>query len=237
MPVSRVPRRNGDWGLFLHSLNQGKPGFIAVTREGKRFVDESLSYHDFVRALVAADPSADQKGCWLICDDRAFRKYGIGFAKPILPAGWLESKKYLHRADSIAELAGKIGTDPEILANTIKAYNVPAAEGQDPAFGKGGHAYGRYLGDAAHRPSPNVAPLDRGPWRAVFIHPGDIGMFAGLAVSPRAEVLDGQGKPIPGLRAVGNDMLSVFRGNYPGGGSLIGPALTFCYLAGMVIVE
>lgn len=232
MPVSKVPRRDGGWGLFLHSLNQGKPGFIALTRAGERFVDESLSYHDFVRAMVAADPSPDQKGCWLICDDRAFAKYGIGFVKPILPAGWLESKGYVQRAGSIAELAGKIGVDPAVLERTIRAYNGPAAQGLDPAFGKGSHAYGRYLGDGAHRPSPNVAPLDRAPWRAVFIHPGDIGMFAGLAVSPRAEVLDGERRPVPGLRAVGNDMLSVFRGSYPGGGSLIGPAMTFGYLAG-----
>lgn len=232
MPVSKVPRRDGGWGLFLHSLNQGKPGFIAVTREGRRFVDESLSYHDFVRAMVAADPSPDQKGCWLICDDRAFKKYGIGFVKPILPAGWLESKGYVHRAGGIAALARSIGADPVVLERTIREYNGAAGQGLDPVFGKGSHAYGCYLGDPMHRPSPNVAPLDKAPWRAVFVHPGDIGMFAGLAVSPRAEVLDGEGRPVPGLCAVGNDMLSVFRGSYPGGGSLIGPAMTFGYLAG-----
>lgn len=235
MPVSKVPRRNGDWGVFLHSLNQGKPGFIAVTRAGRRFVDESLSYHDFVRGMIAAEPSSDLKGCYLICDHTAFSKYGMGFAKPIVPLGGLLEKAYLHRAPTIRELAAKIGVDADALAQTVKTYNTHACEGRDPEFGKGGHAYGRYLGDAAHRPSPNIAPLERGPFYAVFIYPGDIGAFAGLEVSPRGEVLDGEGMPVPGLYAAGNDRASVFRGSYPGGGSLIGPAMTFGYIIGKEI--
>lgn len=232
MPVSKVPRRNGDWGVFLHSLNQGKPGFIAVTREGRRFVDESLSYHDFIRAMIAADPASELKGCYLICDETAFRKYGIGFVKPILPTGYLEAKGYFHKAGTVRELATRIGADPEVLERTVAGYNTGAREGRDPEFGKGSHAYGRYLGDATHRPSPNIAPLEKAPFYAVFIYPGDIGMFAGLEVNTRCEVLGADRQPIPGLYAVGNDMASVFRGSYPGGGSLIGPAMTFGYLVG-----
>lgn len=232
MPVSRVPRKNGDWGLFLHSLNQGKPGFIAVGRDGRRFVDESLSYHDFVRAMTKADPSTEQRGCWLICDDRAFRKYGIGFVKPILPTATLEAKGYFVQAKSIAALATKMNVDPKVLEQTVFAYNGPARTGQDPEFGKGSHTYGRYLGDAGHRPNPNIAPLEKPPFRAIFMYPGDIGTFAGLDVNAQCEVLDEAGRPIPGLRAVGNDMASVFRGSYPGGGSMIGPAMTFGYLVG-----
>lgn len=235
MPVSKVPRRNGDWGVFLHSLNQGKPGFIAVTREGKRFVDESLSYHDFVRAMLAADPSGDLRGCYLLCDHAAFSKYGMGFAKPIVPSKYLLEKGYFHRAETVRDLADAIGVCADTLDATVEGYNAHAREGQDPEFAKGSHAYGRYLGDADHRPSPNIAPLERGPFYAVFIYPGDIGAFAGLEVSPRGEVLDGNGSPVPGLFAAGNDRASVFRGSYPGGGSLIGPALTFGYIIGKEI--
>lgn len=235
MPVSKVPRRNGDWGVFLHSLNQAKPGFIAVNRAGKRFVDESLSYHDFVRAVIASDPSEDVKGCYLICDHAAFKKYGMGFAKPIIPTGYLRDKGYFHRAESLRELAEIIGADPKTLETTVVEYNRHAEQGIDPEFGKGSHAYGRYLGDAAHKPSPNIAPLKQGPFYAVFIYPGDIGAFAGLEVTPRGQVLGEEGKPISGLYAVGNDRASVFGGSYPGGGSLIGPAMTFGYLLGKEI--
>ena len=61
--------------------------------------------------------------------------------------------------------------------------------------------------------------------------PGDIGTFPGLRVDGNARVLDGQGKPISGLYAAGNDMTSVVGGTYPGAGITIGPAPTFGYIA------
>ncbi len=48
-----------------------------------------------------------------------------------------------------------------------------------------------------------------------------------------AHVLDEQGLPIPGLYAAGNDLMSVFGGDYVGGGTTLGPAMTFGYLAGL----
>src|SRR5690606_13642303 len=53
MPVSKVPRPDGTWGGIIHSVNQGKPGMIAVLRNGRRFADESVSYHDFVEKLIS----------------------------------------------------------------------------------------------------------------------------------------------------------------------------------------
>ena len=44
-------------------------------------------------------------------------------------------------------------------------------------------------------------------------------------------VLDGAGRPIPGLYAAGNDLASIMGGNYPGGGITLGPAMTFGYIA------
>lgn len=159
----------------------------------------------------------------------------MGFAKPIVPSRYLLEKGYFHRAETIRDLADAIGLCADTLDETVEAYNAYAREGRDPEFGKGSHAYGRYLGDAAHQPSPNIAPLECDPFYAVFIYPGDIGAFAGLEVSPRGEVLDGNGSPVPGLFAAGNDRASVFRGSYPGGGSLIGPAMTFGYIVGKEI--
>jgi succinate dehydrogenase/fumarate reductase flavoprotein subunit len=44
-------------------------------------------------------------------------------------------------------------------------------------------------------------------------------------------VVNAAGQPIPGLYAAGLDMNSMMRGGYPGGGSSIGPAMTFGYIA------
>ena len=65
--------------------------------------------------------------------------------------------------------------------------------------------------------------------------PGSFGTFAGLRTDAAARVLDGAGAPIPGLFAVGNDMSSIFAGNYPSGGITLGPAMTFGYIAGRTL--
>lgn len=76
-----------------------------------------------------------------------------------------------------------------------------------------------------------MAPLATPPFYAVEVVIGDLGTFAGLACDEAARVLDGAGRPIPGLYAAGNDAASIMGGNYPGGGITLGPALTFGYLA------
>ena len=61
----------------------------------------------------------------------------------------------------------------------------------------------------------------------------DLGTFAGLSTDVHARVLNEAGQPIRGLYACGNDMASVFGGEYSGAGITIGPALTFGHLAGL----
>ena len=53
-PVSLVPRRDGTVGHFPHLVERAKPGLIAVTPAGGRFVDEAGSYYDFMRSLMPA---------------------------------------------------------------------------------------------------------------------------------------------------------------------------------------
>jgi succinate dehydrogenase/fumarate reductase flavoprotein subunit len=237
MPISRVPRPDGTWGPILHSVNQGKPGMISVLRNGKRFADESLSYHDFVEKMIASPDSGRPVGAYLVCDQTAFAQYGLGYAKPFLPLGKLISSGYLLKATTIKELADQMGVDPETLAQTVSTYNRHAQKGEDPEFGKGKDAYGQYLGDASNHFNPNVAPLERGPFYAVWMYAGDIGNFAGIKTDEKARVLRPDHSVVEGLYAVGNDMASVFRGRYPGGGSLIGPAMTFGFTVGRHLAE
>jgi predicted oxidoreductase len=66
----------------------------------------------------------------------------------------------------------------------------------------------------------------------VKIGMGDLGTYAGLAVTPDLEVLDGEDRPISGLYAVGTAAVSPFGGGYPGYGANIGPAMVFGYKVG-----
>ncbi len=231
-PVSRVPRRDGSAGYFPHLVERAKPGVIAVTRAGRRFVNEADSYYDFMSALFAAIAPGEPVEAWLVCDHRFIRRYGLGHAKPApMPLGSALRSGYLKRGRSIDELARACGIDAASLRATLDAYNRDAREGHDPAFGRGDTPYNRVGGDAAHGPNPCIAPIERGPYYAVKIVPGSLGTFAGLRTDASARVLDRDASPIPGLYACGNDMASVMGGRYPSGGITLGPAMTFGYIA------
>ncbi len=232
-PVSHLPQPDGTKLPYPHFIDRGKPGYIAVDRRGRRFVNEAKSYHVFVPAMIEACRGDAEAECWNICDHTAIRRWGLGAApprparlKPYLASG------YIIASATPEELARRLGIDPVGLVTTIRTYNEGARQGVDHEFGRGTDAYQRFNGAAGHLPNPCVAPLDRPPYYAVRLIPGDIGTFAGLRTDASARVLDKEGQPIGGLYAAGNDMASVMGGTYPGAGITIGPALTFGYIAG-----
>ena len=231
VPVSKMPRADGSFGLFPHFIDRAKPGVIAVTARGERFVNEGNSYHDFVQALFKACAGGDVTA-WLVTDHRALRAYGLGFVKPRpLPIGPHLASGYLKQGGTLEELARNCGIDPGKLQETVKTYNRHAREGKDPAFGKGGTAYNRFYGDPDIEPNPCVAPIEAPPFYAVQVHVGDLGTYAGIATNEHAQALDASRRPIPGLYAAGNDALSIMGGNYPGPGITLGPAMTFGWIA------
>jgi succinate dehydrogenase/fumarate reductase flavoprotein subunit len=233
-PVSLVPRGDGGVTHFPHLAERGKPGLIAVTADGRRFVNEAGSYHDVMRGLFAALPPGAEATAWLICDHAFQRRYGLGAARPFpFRNRRLLRQGYLRRAGSLRALALACGIDRDGLEATVATYNGPAREGRDPAFRRGGTAYERMQGDARHGPNPCVAPITCAPFYAVRIVPGSLGTFAGLRTDAKARVLDRLGRPVPGLYAVGNDQASVMAGHYPAGGITLGPAMTFGYIAGL----
>lgn len=233
VPISRPRKKDGTLGTFPHFVDRSKPGVIAITRSGKRFVNEANSYHEFCLAMMQR--CADEGGelaSWFITDHRALRKYGLGFVKPApLPYRHLIENGYLVSGSTLKELASRIGADGVQLERTVSEFNKGARVGEDAEFHKGSTAYNRSLGDPAHSPNPCVAPLERPPYYAVKLHVGDLGTFAGVKTNKNAQVLDKDGEPIAGLYAAGNDAASIMGGTYPGGGITLGPAITFGYIA------
>lgn len=231
VPASTFTRRDGSRGVYPHTVSdRAKPGLIAVGSDGRRFVNEAVSYHRFVQAQLAAGETAVP--AFLLCDRRFLRKYGLGKVKPFaLSVAGDVASGYLKRAGTIAGLAEAIGVPAATLVDTVDAYNRHARHGEDPLFGRGGDAYQRHLGDIDQQPNPCIAPLQQPPFYAVAVHPADLGMSAGIITDARARVLAHDGRPIPGLFACGNDMQSVMEGAYPGPGITLGPALTFGWLA------
>lgn len=237
-PVSLVPHADGSTGRFPHLIERGKPGVIAVTASGRRFVDEGGPYHDYVREMIAATPAGAPAVSWLICDRRFLRRYGLGAIKPApVPFGTFLRNGYLVEAPTIASLAQKCGIDVTGLVRTVETFNRHAAQGEDPEFHRGTTPYQRVQGDPDHKPNPCIAPIEHGPFYAVKVVPGSLGTFAGIETDSRARVLDADGIPVPGLFAVGNDMNSIMGGHYPSGGITLGPAMTFGFLAAETIAS
>ncbi len=233
VPISRPVKSDGTLGTFPHFVDRSKPGVIAVTRSGRRFVNEANSYHDFCQAMVKRCREEEGEICaFFIADHRVLRKYGLGYVKPA-PVPYRQHVKsgYLYEGATLEDLAQKIGADPEGLRRTVETFNQHARNGQDPEFHKGSTSYNRSLGDPEHKPNPCVAPIEKGPFYAVKLVVGDLGTFAGLRCNENAQVLNGDGRPIGGLYSVGNDAASIMGGNYPGGGITLGPAVTFGYIA------
>ncbi len=234
IPVSLVPQADGGVRPFPHLVDRAKPGVIAVAKSGRRFMNEAVSYHDFVIGMREASAPGQPLESWLVADHRALRKYGLGHVKPApIPLGPALRSGYLLRGDTPADLARAAGFDPESFEATIKAYNDGARRGEDPEFGKGTSAYSRCQGDPEVTPNPCVAPLETGPYYAIRLVPGDLGSFAGLRTDATARVLDEDDAAIPGLYAAGNDAASFLGGAYIGAGITLGPAMTFGYLAAL----
>lgn len=232
VPISLVPRKDGTFGTFPHFVDRGKPGVIAVLKNGRRFVNEANSYHDYGTALVASHDGNGPAESWLIVDHPTLRHYGLGHVKPApIPLGPALRSGYLIRGNTLAELASNAGIDAQGLQATVAEFNKHARNGEDPEFGRGTTGYNRYLGDPDHKPNPCVGPIENGPFYAIRIVVGDLGSFNGHRTDARARVLDKSGHAIPGLYAVGNDAASLFGGNYPAGGITLGPAMTFGYVA------
>ncbi|WP_326834953.1 FAD-binding protein [Amycolatopsis rhabdoformis] len=233
-PSSIGRRRDGSAAVFPHIWDRAKPGVLAVNAAGRRFVDESVSYHRFTRAMYDSHKTVPTIPAWLVADSRTLARYGLGMIRPHSPQAALKRHAdagYLRTADNVRALATAIGVDPDGLERTVAAVNRHAQTGVDEEFGKGLSSFGRQFGDARHAPNVNLGPVAVPPFHAIAVVPTPLATALGLRTDPTARVLDRQGQPIPGLYACGNDADSAMASEYPGAGCQVGASLTFGYLA------
>ena len=231
-PASIRRRRDGSQAVFPHFvLDRGKPGTLVVDSNGRRFLNEAISYHQFALEMLAQGKSAIP--AFLIADAAAVRKYGLGMVRP---GGWgtksAVADGYLIGGDTIEQLAQRLNIDPDNLHETVDRMNGFAQTGRDLDFDRGSTVYQNHNGDVSvGGANPNLGPIATAPFYALRLYPSDIGTSAGLVTDDVARVLDSGNRPIAGLYACGNDMQSVMGGTYPGPGITLGPAIAFAYLA------
>jgi hypothetical protein len=206
-------------------------GGIFVGQDGKRFVNESAPYDRIGKAIVEQISSgAMTLPFWMIYDDRE------GLVPPVKATNvsMVEPERYVdaglwHTADTLPELAAKIGVNADSLVETVKRYNEFVAAGVDDDFGRGDEAYDRAFSGGK---SPMV-PIDAAPYHAAAFGLSDLGTKGGLVTDSHARVLSVAGDPIGGLYAAGNTMAAVTGTVYPGGGIPIGASMLFSHLAAL----
>ncbi|WP_305807046.1 FAD-binding protein, partial [Stenotrophomonas sp. YIM B06876] len=234
VPTLEVPKEEKFRPLFVE---RSLPGCMVVNARGERFLNESGPYPEFQQAMFA---NHAQTGgaipAWIVFDATFRANYPIG---PLMPGSavpdsrmrksWLNTVYW--KGETLEELAGQIGVDPAGLVASAARMTEFARTGKDLDFDRGGNVFDRYYGDASVKPNPNLAPIAKGPFYAMKLHPGDIGTKGGLLTDRDARVLDGAGRVIEGLYCIGNNSASVMGPAYPGAGSTLGPAMTFGYRA------
>jgi 3-oxosteroid 1-dehydrogenase len=232
-PSSIATRPDGSTAIYPHIvLDRAKPGLIAVNSAGRRFVNEAVSYHEFVRAMYRASRETPAIPAWLICDRAFIRRYGLGLIRPRTPSHRkYVASGYLREARTIAGLAAVAGLPAGALQATVERFNGFARQGIDEDFGKGGNLYDRSNGDPDVRPNPCIGAIATPPFYALPVLPTPLGTSLGLRADRHARVCGAAGQPIPGLYVCGNDMHTAFGGEYPGAGAQLGQAMTFGWIA------
>lgn len=211
------------------------PHCIVVDQDGQRFTNESESYVDFGHTLLERNKNGKAIPSWLIMDSRHRNRYIFGMAMPRLTPKEFIDGGFFIKANTLEELAQKCGIHKEGFLSTTARFNRMAENGVDEDFERGRTAYDQYYGDPRYK-NPNLGKIEKGPFFAVKVYPGDLGTKGGMVTDEYARVLKG-GQPIPGLYAIGNCSASVMGRTYPGPGSTLGPAMTFAFIAANHIAQ
>ena len=229
VPGEDIPR--------LSIMEKSYPGSIMVNPAGQRFSNESQNYMAFQQETFARHTEENPLNpSWHIFDANFRATYFVGplYNSKFLP-DWAVPKRYeeegfFAKADSIAELARKIDVDAAGLEETVTKMNEFARNGEDLDFQRGDSAYDRYYGDPRVTPNPCLGPINKAPYYAMKVDPGDFGTQGGMVTNADAQVMHENGTVIEGLYAIGNCSAPTLP-CYPGPGSTLGPAMTFAYQA------
>jgi tricarballylate dehydrogenase len=186
---------------------------IVVNADGRRFVDEGADYRNYTYAKYGRAILAQPGGVAFQLFDRKTR--------PLLRREEYDSHPITGAsADTLDELAARLGIDADGLRRTVDAFNAAIVDVPfDPAV-KDGRA------SRVDPPKSNWAQaLDSPPYYGYAVSCGITFTFGGLHIDETARVLDGAGAPIGGLYAAGEMVGGLFYGNYPGGTGLTSGAV------------
>lgn len=214
---------------FDHVLEAFLPGWLVlVDRDGHRFIDETAPY-----GLL--DFAVRERGdrVYVIFDHAAL--YGLpgsGALSKVLPGRQPTPSRHwnpdlvemmcrdgrVETADTIPDLATALGLPANVLAGTIERYNGFAAVGVDSQCAK----------DRGY-----LVEVATAPFYGAELRPATVCSTAfGLRITPDAQVLDEESRPIPGLYAAGECTGGVVGAQYVGSGNNYANCTVVGHIAG-----
>jgi 3-oxosteroid 1-dehydrogenase len=232
--MSEAPGWDSDYVKPGTQSTTGKPHAIQVDQTGVRYMNEGGSYEEFCENMLVRNRTVPAIPSWAIMDQQYMDEYAVagkGMAKKNM-AQWLASG-WMRQADTIEALGQQIGVPSATLKATVERWNGFVRGGRDEDFHRGERAYDNWLGDPYFKDGPNacMGTIEKGPFYAIPIVPGDVGTYGGVVCDSDSRVLTGDGTPIEGLYACGVSTASPMGRIYPGAGASVGPSMTFGWIA------
>ena len=216
------------------------PGSVVVNRRGRRIGNESAAYANFACCLEGWDSASGSRlnlPAYWVCGGEYTAQFPLpGAAEVGEEPGWLV------KADSLEELAEKLGIDPEAFGDEMAAYNQNAAQGVDPVWHRGEFGYDQVSSvtvgagagleeKGADGTNVCVAPVATPPFYGTRLYLGSLGTSGGLKIDGNAQVHDVDGNVIPGLYACGCCAASPFGMGYGGAGGPVGATCVMAWVA------
>ena len=221
---------------FTHE-NEGAylPGWmVVINSQGRRFMDEMSPYN------VAEAVTSQQTGpVYALWDEKTKSEAQPGttaqhrkvnfpeghpwedFVEPVID-DMVEQGKVIV-AETIADLAEKLGVPLRALEGTLATYNQDCRDGRDRFFDK---------------QAPVFKTVENGPFYATELRLWHMPVTAvGPQIDADARVLDADWRPIPGLYAAGEVAGGVIGKHYVGSGNSYANALVYGRVAGRKAVE
>jgi succinate dehydrogenase/fumarate reductase flavoprotein subunit len=240
--------QDGQWPTMMHpqALAGFHGPFMFVDPTGNRFMNEATWVQGKCVGIMTqakkAPGQTEPKYAWSVFDANwpqylleslpvgggmfwdTFRAFGSDYqtavdsVKGSIERG-LQGGTNFVQADTLEELADKMGVDKAAFLASVERYNGYAAAGVDEDFFK---------------EKVFVTPVNTPPYIGAKIGTGLLCVCGGLHVSDDCEVLSADDEPIPGLYALGNVMGDLYAYDYPINiqGNSHGRCLTFGFLLG-----
>jgi fumarate reductase flavoprotein subunit len=192
------PTVQQDKGILIGEAVRGEGG-ILVSQEGKRFVNEM----DTRDNVSAAENALKEKSSYLIFDS--------GVKERVKAIDFYEKQGFVTKADSVEALAKELKIDEKTLQETVDTWNKAVADKKDTEF---------------KRETGMDNGLEGKEFYAIKIAPGIHYTMGGVKINTKTEVLDKDGKAIPGLFAAG-EVTGGLHGENRIGGNSVGDIIVF----------